>query len=753
MRQRSSDLEALPAWMKEAVRCGDEGGNTALARLVAQRQRHAECFLELQRQVSAYSGQLATLLGRVWDGEERIVGGLIASCQRLEAESAEAEAVRRTAGEAARRETLGLRLAVDDAHLEVAVSQSTLRERASEVEALRRANDGLEAEVRRLRLLVGRHVEGVTEDVDEEEAVEKAKMRLLAEAPCSPEDLERLARLRSQSVFEANDAIDACLADLEREHERQKHIVRDLEASVRESPLETRPPPVFAVDAASQCDWVHRDRRAAHDRRHPPPSVQRGEIMGGHMPALLRCQMSSFPKSRRVPSLDATLRLVLRVHFDKVDYDARCDGAKRPRLALGAFVYKWLLARYGRRGVADERATQLVQAVERHASAHKRVRLFGEWIGLTAQALDVRDSNVLSSLFAELRRINELGRRHVEDGAEPRVDVGRKKAVDAVRCLFAARLPDRAIALVARTQSLPPTPQNPRCVDLDDLVEVALQAWVDVAESWRQHAAFLFHRHKALFAVREEMRFATDAEPDRDALLVQVDHAANFALREARQPTNKFVQNISDDTFDDDDASGKRPELVALVTADAFRRLARHLDPYASIERIDELFEAGCALMRSKIIDDFLHVWDRYCLDDDGAPVPFDLPAAREPGISSKLGHRPSPVDEHDQSKDDDLPPRPQPVKLLPDDRGLVDPERVFWHSPHLDRSQWSPPFDPKNFVVNEFDAPVLTDLCLDHDLFVDSPFTRVLDKAPSDLWPNSEAYLAQLEDNTTLFG
>ena len=40
----------------------------------------------------------------------------------------------------------------------------------------------------------------------------------------------------------------------------------------------------------------------------------------------------------------------------------------------------------------------------------------------------------------------------------------------------------------------------------------------------------------------------------------------------------------------------------------------------------------------------------------------------------------------------------------------------------------------------------------LDEMILPTSPFNPLLDKLPSDLWSNAEAYLVQLEENGTLF-
>lgn len=61
--------------------------------------------------------------------------------------------------------------------------------------------------------------------------------------------------------------------------------------------------------------------------------------------------------------------------------------------------------------------------------------------------------------------------------------------------------------------------------------------------------------------------------------------------------------------------------------------------------------------------------------------------------------------------------------------------------------SVWTPPWDPALFEVQEIDRDVFLEVCLDEFLLPHSPFGPLLAKLPADLWPNAEAYLAQLEE------
>ena len=73
------------------------------------------------------------------------------------------------------------------------------------------------------------------------------------------------------------------------------------------------------------------------DNSVPPPRIQEPPPVGLTIPLLLRDQMGSFPATMRIPSLQATLRLILSIYLDKLLYDRNCDDNARPRLVVGAF--------------------------------------------------------------------------------------------------------------------------------------------------------------------------------------------------------------------------------------------------------------------------------------------------------------------------------------------------------------------------------------------------------------------------------
>ena len=121
----------------------------------------------------------------------------------------------------------------EDAKLNLAVSRATLREREADVETRNIRIASLEAEVEKLRFVVGRFVEGHALDPKSVDAeLQKERMRLMTEPdpetgePYSMAEIERLAKKRLKSVFEMNDEVDELLAQCTAEGDKMRHALR-----------------------------------------------------------------------------------------------------------------------------------------------------------------------------------------------------------------------------------------------------------------------------------------------------------------------------------------------------------------------------------------------------------------------------------------------------------------------------------------------------------------------------------------------
>ena len=144
---------------------------------------------------------------------------------------------------------------------------------------------------------------------------------------------------------------------------------------------------------------------------HPPPNVVERDPLksegGMHMPAALRTQMGSFPRTLRIPSLLSTLKFTLKMFLDKMKYDEVCDANQQARLSVPEFVYFFYCKKYGLEKLADLHTTQLQLAMLHHRQ-HKRINLLAMFLGAyevdNPPSLTLRDTNFLFLVLANLRK-------------------------------------------------------------------------------------------------------------------------------------------------------------------------------------------------------------------------------------------------------------------------------------------------------------------------------------------------------------
>ena len=69
-----------------------------------------------------------------------------------------------------------------------------------------------------------------------------------------------------------------------------------------------------------------------------------------------------------------------------------------------------------------------------------------------------------------------------------------------------------------------------------------------------------------------------------------------------------------------------------------------------------------------------------------------------------------------------------------------------FWHNRWKNSTQWTPPYEPANFLPEDFEQDSLVEICLEARLLESSPFVSLLDKNPRDLWSESDIFLHELQ-------
>ena len=65
-----------------------------------------------------------------------------------------------------------------------------------------------------------------------------------------------------------------------------------------------------------------------------------------------------------------------------------------------------------------------------------------------------------------------------------------------------------------------------------------------------------------------------------------------------------------------------------------------------------------------------------------------------------------------------------------------------FFHNRWTNKTQWRPPYTEENFKTPDFDRQTFVDLCQRNSILPKSPFVRLLEKEPEELWRESEVFL-----------
>ena len=478
----------------------------------------------------------------------------------------------------------------------------------------------------------------------------------------------------------------------------------------------------------------------------PPPKIVESDfdkgIVGWHIPVELRAQMSSFPRTMRIPSLMSTLKFTLQMFLDKMKYDATCDAGGNDRLTVPEFVYFFFMKKYGLEKLADVHTTQLQLAMLHHRQ-HKRINLLAMTLGAYdvewAPPLTLRDTNFLFGVLANLKRFEAFNEKILQD-KDGQIDIGRNIAVASVKSVFAPILPDGGVNIMNRITTLPAPSEskNAKAVDLDHLLELCVDRWLRVNNTWKAHLSCLFEMHCSLFEVVNEMSFCLESHPGsvgKDAILLQLDRSKlkkdNTFLNSWRDYRNleiamkmkdpNVVKGGSDASVASDNSTvgggsldgdggsskgggatdhsvelgggvamktGSSDENVALLTKEGFQSFMLQVKPGCTEAEILALFDKGIARSHERCLQRFRKLWRRY-ETAEGQP---------------------------------------------------------FWHNRWKNTTQWQEPFEAGNFHPEDFEQDVFVEICLEARLLESSPFVSLLDKDPRDLWSDSEIFLHELE-------
>jgi len=311
---------------------------------------------------------------------------------------------------------------------------------------------------------------------------------------------------------------------------------------------------------------------------HPPLSDSSIKVRGSTVPFQLRKFMASFPRVLRVPSAAWCCQTIMAIYFDKIRIDAersRCGQLKQP---LCVHVYDYFTRTLGQQSIVDIEVSQFLAACEYHMNKIKRVSLFASQLGIynkeSPPSLDVRDTEYIISIIANLLTLGDLhqaggsiagGHAFSKDsasgvggvgGISVRPDVLRASAIKTTETVLSKWLQDNGHDYVVKVKALAGTEKGSRFVDIDEFIELMIEPWHTIRQTWEEHARYLFHHNCTVHSVMSEAQFATDiGAKERDSVLVQVQKASATDCLRRRMRT--FQHQLAPESNRSDASAGR----------------------------------------------------------------------------------------------------------------------------------------------------------------------------------------------------
>eukprot|EP00741_Cyanophora_paradoxa_P008778 tig00001374_g8495.t1 len=334
----------------------------------------------------------------------------------------------------------------------------------AEAEALQRRLQELEGEVGRLRP----EAEGLRAEVEAlrgeaERGAEAA--RALAEALAEVEKLRLALALALQKSAEMEGTIDEARDAVEAKRRAEEEARR---LSEQAAALNAELAAALARAAAL---------RALAEREAPVPRSLFHQLADQHL-----------KKSGVTLSKKAVLKLIAQTYVDKMKADAVDDREVHRRQDLHEFVMDAFLFRYGVKEKAEEKLAELLCAAREYAAECPRIRAFASFLGLTdtKRSPDALDAYLLAvgclqGLIGGGAPLFSEGNWEAGD-ANGAVLVPAQMAVEGLPgALFPGMVPEHRAELAARIRDAAvesgKAPKKRTTVDLDELLEIALQAW------------------------------------------------------------------------------------------------------------------------------------------------------------------------------------------------------------------------------------------------------------------------------------
>jgi hypothetical protein len=375
-----------------------------------------------------------------------------------------------------------------------------------------------------------------------------------------------------------------------------------------------------------------------------------------------------------------------------------------------------------------------------------------------------------------------------------RPDINRVLAVNVTQVIFSKLLPNSGLDLLIRANSLPATTITQDCVNIDDLIELLLEAWRSVRAVYEEHARYLFHMYCGTYRIVSEVQFASDTivhgqiALDQDSVVVQVPknmvtdlprrplrilhkasssssshddnssselngNANNGSLLSLKSPKAKeYRKSQSYNPANNNNTNPKKDSVCDLLSKNNFHEIMKLVRPDLRMDVVDKYFSEGLEQSHRQVLKSLDSLWMKQYDDQDSGSIRRDdidaHAAATVAAIMIKT--RSSDEDSNRRSsraeREPSLGGNPESYRDVPIRKATY---RHYYVNLDNGISQWTPPYRKRTFYNRDLEIDNFVSLCLFYDVFMNSSLRQAVQTMPpKEVWTNTEAHIKSPENN-----
>eukprot|EP01036_Dinobryon_divergens_P022911 gene22911-31215_t len=522
-------------------------------------------------------------------------------------------------------------------------------------------------------------------------------------------------------------------------------------------------------------------------------------IRGEDQPFQVRHVMQSFPKVLRIPPAAWAYNQIMSIYLDKIFMDREMERKGMSKQPLAEFTHAYFTKTAGLAACADVLTSQLFKACETQIGL-PRIAVFAAQVGLADKnqppQLDVRDTEFILLLLSKMNDCQQEQLR-LQAAAQESKAAGKRRggvlaallsksaggalgsfgttadvlrsvatnhfvqmrmkltggdnitngqaAIAALQAVLKPLLPDGGEDI----RAMPHTDKGVRFVDLDLVVQLALEPWRTVRSSWEEHAKFLYQQFCTVHKVIHDLSFASDdGSPAVDTLLSEVQKEASEEC--GRRPLRIFQKTEGQDMENAKEhrrapaamAAGQgahavtREPVVELMTREAFYAAVKLVQPYLTLHEMDSMFDEAVDISQADVLRNLEYMWVK-CVEQPTVNQRGREHRAKSEDVGEFSLTGRSRVNSLDSMHSHSM------HSAMSDGPSSHGRTKISTPAP---REYY--PYSQKTFRSQDIEIHAFVLVLIRRDLFMKSPLLeKLLHIAPREMWPNADVVHKQIRD------